>query len=106
MKKVPKHEHPESPWNESESSFRTVMIIWFILISLFIALVVFPTSNTNQNVRLEIYNILGSSITSENKEVVTGLNQIDVTISSQAKGIYLLKLIAGESTYVTRIVKN
>lgn len=64
------------------------------------------TSNTNQNVRLEIYNILGSSITSENKEVVTGLNQIDVTISSQAKGIYLLKLIAGESAYVTRIVKN
>ncbi|PJA08434.1 MAG: hypothetical protein COX70_03695 [Flavobacteriales bacterium CG_4_10_14_0_2_um_filter_32_8] len=63
-------------------------------------------SNINQNVQLEIYNVLGSLIGSENKEVMKGINNLDVTISNQSKGVYLIKLIAGESIYVNRIVKN
>jgi Zn-dependent metalloprotease len=64
------------------------------------------TSNSKQKVKLEVYNILGGLVSSEYKSIKVGLNQIEVDISNQTKGIYFVKLTSGESTNVVRIVKN
>ncbi|MBL4592557.1 MAG: M4 family metallopeptidase [Flavobacteriales bacterium] len=63
-------------------------------------------SNKNQEIKLEVYNVLGSVVVAKNKAIVKGLNQIDVDINEQANGIYFVKLISGETTSVVRVVKN
>ena len=63
-------------------------------------------SNENQEVKLDIYNVLGSKVMSENKLMTNGLNQVDVNISNETKGIYFVKLTTANKTHVARIIKN
>ena len=63
-------------------------------------------SANNQEVKLEIYNVLGSIVLSENKLMSEGLNKIDIDISNQTKGIYFVKLTTNSNSHIARVVKN
>jgi len=65
----------------------------------------FNTLN-NQEVKLEVYNVLGELIVSENNAVTSGLNTLNVNIQEQTKGIYFVKVVSGENMFTTKVIKK
>ena len=63
-------------------------------------------ANKSQELKLEVFDVLGNVVIMDNKAVDAGSNDFTIDITKQANGIYFVKLISGESTYVTRAVKN
>ena len=57
-----------------------------------------------ENTKIEVFDIAGRLVHSQNKESVDGNNLISIDMSKTAKGIYLLKIIGKHGYYQKRIV--
>jgi hypothetical protein len=62
------------------------------------------TSDANATYRLRIANAIGQVLIEDNKTVTTGLNHIDVDMSSYATGTYYLNLVNNDNSIVKTIL--
>ncbi len=62
------------------------------------------TSDANTTYRMRIANAIGQVLIEDNKTVTTGLNHIDVDMSSYATGTYYLNLVNNDNSIVKTIL--
>jgi serine protease len=63
------------------------------------------SNNINTNAKIELVNLMGQTVSAENVNVVNGVLQKRVAISSSlAQGIYLVKVLANNKTYLSKLI--
>jgi hypothetical protein len=66
------------------------------------------TSDTNKDVSLEVYDILGNLIIKEKHHIFTGSNTLKTNVEKFNNGMYFVRLLGDGSTeiYTQRVIKN
>jgi hypothetical protein len=63
------------------------------------------SNNINTNAKIELVNMMGQTVSSENTNISNGILQKTVTISSSlTSGIYIARIIVNNETYQARVV--
>lgn len=62
------------------------------------------TSGKNENVKVELNNLLGQSLTNENYTAITGKNLLSLNTSELSEGTYLCRIITAEGTTSQKLI--
>jgi hypothetical protein len=63
------------------------------------------SNNINTNAKIQLVNIVGQTVSSENVNVTNGLLQKSVTISSWISSrIYMIKIVVNNKTYLSKLI--
>jgi hypothetical protein len=62
-------------------------------------------SNINTNAKIELVNIIGQTVSTENATVSNGVLQKNISISSTlSSGMYMVKVVANNKTYLAKLI--
>lgn len=63
-------------------------------------------TKSNTNIKLEIYNILGDKVLSQNTYLQSGLNHIPLYLYNLTSGIYVIQIVGNNLKQTTKIILN
>ncbi len=62
------------------------------------------TLNNNENVTVSMFNTLGQTVITENRNLTSGANNVQLNTSNLEAGVYMVTVTAGNATTTTRVV--
>lgn len=63
-------------------------------------------TTSNEVVNVFVYDVLGNVVSVRQHDLEKGMNALKMNLDQQAKGVYLIKVIAEKETFTSRVIKE